>query len=57
MTAEYRIRRYVKAKIAWVKCMQKHFRQLCGRCHKLTGCAVYREYCDAWIELQEKEND
>jgi hypothetical protein len=45
--------KYIKAKIALTECMQSHFKQLCQRCQKWGTCKVYREYVDAWINLQD----
>lgn len=44
---------YIKAKIAHTTCMQNHFKQLCQRCVKWGTCKVYREYVQAWMDLQE----
>jgi len=48
--------RYVVAKVALTKCMQKHFRQLCNRCKHYDRCDVYATYVDSWINLQKAVN-
>lgn len=44
--------RYVKARIANTKCMQRHFRQICSKCRDYSSCACYEELVDTWINLQ-----
>lgn len=45
---------YVKAKIAWTKCKQKHFVLTCNRCIEARkGCGIYTRYYEAWKTLQE----
>lgn len=53
------VNQYIAAKITKTVCMQKMFRQVCGRCRQVARCAVLKLYYEAWIELQAlgKESD
>ena len=35
-----------------LRCQQRHFRQVCGRCKEYAHCQLYGKYCAVWIEMQ-----
>jgi len=56
-TIEKAVTNYVKTKATMTHCLQNHFKQLCNRCPKYTGCTTYSRHFEAWIELQKYKKD
>jgi hypothetical protein len=35
------------------KCMGKNMRQVCHRCREYAKCNLYKDFVQAWMDLQE----
>ncbi len=54
MKNEQVVKTYIHKKKMLTYCMQNNLRQVCHNCRFYARCNTYKEYVNAWFELQKE---